>query len=364
MSTLIVEVCLVDAVRPHPHADRVELVEVKGWSCVSAIGQFKPGDKCVYLPPDSVIPETLAEQFGIAKYCSQLARGIDGERPPGLRIRAQRFRGEPSFGTVQHISNPEWPVGMSLIDILGVTKYDQPIRATDGDAAPPFPAFHTYSDIENIRNFPDVLAEGEEVVIMEKIHGSNLRVGQIVAPDEYGCAVFTLMAGSHDQNRKEFNGKGQRSKYWYALTPAVQDLLCEIADVENNVVIFGELFGEGIQDMQYGMKGLGFRAFDIAVNGKYMSWDEQQEIFDDHPEVVTAPILYRGPFSMDKVRELTDGPTTLCETDKAGKFSGREGVVIRPIKERYSEELPNFGRVILKSISVDYLGRRGGTEFH
>lgn len=35
-----------------------------------------------------------------------------------------------------------------------------------------------------------------------------------------------------------------------------------------------------------------------------------------------------------------------------------------PVKERYSDKLPNFGRVIMKSISVDYLERKGGTDGH
>ena len=40
----------------------------------------------------------------------------------------------------------------------------------------------------------------------------------------------------------------------------------------------------------------------------------------------------------------------------------REGVVIRPARERYSEELS--GRLVLKSISDDYVLRKGGTEYH
>jgi len=39
----------------------------------------------------------------------------------------------------------------------------------------------------------------------------------------------------------------------------------------------------------------------------------------------------------------------------------REGVVVRPLHERND---PDVGRVILKSISPDYLLRNGGTELH
>ena len=50
--------------------------------------------------------------------------------------------------------------------------------------------------------------------------------------------------------------------------------------------------------------------------------------------------------------------------EKAGRFKGREGIVIRPVHERYSEKLPNHGRVTLKSISIAYLERKGGSESH
>ena len=67
-----------------------------------------------------------------------------------------------------------------------------------------------------------------------------------------------------------------------------------------------------------------------------------------------VPVLYRGPFSEAALLEHTSGATVL-----GGKHL-REGVVLRPAVERESAEL---GRVILKSVSGDYLTRRGGTEY-
>lgn len=217
----------------------------------------------------------------------------------------------------------------------------------------------------NIRNFPGVLVDGEEVVIDEKIHGSNCRVGMIAQPHpETGAKEWVYMAGSHGTRRKEFDDKGHPSKYWLGMTENVRKLLNDVCDRTYNVVIFGELYGAGIQDMAYGLNNArNFRAFDIAVNGKYLDYDKKEALFKKYG-IETAPCLYRGPFSMEVVASLTDGPTTLCPADQAGKFKGREGVVVRPVVERYDAKLPNFGRVILKSISVDYLARKGGTEFH
>ena len=95
MSTLVVEVCEVKAVYPHPNADALEFITVKGWPVIvqKSLG-LKVGDRVVYFPPDSVMPPELAERLGITKYLAQLPAEIDGSRKPGLRVRAARLRGE------------------------------------------------------------------------------------------------------------------------------------------------------------------------------------------------------------------------------------------------------------------------------
>lgn len=234
----------------------------------------------------------------------------------------------------------------------------------DGEALPEVAAFHKYSEIENIGNFPGVFQDGEEVTMEEKIHGTNARLGLIWHPNiEKGQEEWIIMCGSHGARRKEFDTKGNRSRYWLPFSEPVKDLLTKVCDSKYNVVLFGEIYGPGVQDLHYGENRAGFRAFDLAVNGKYVDYDEKVRVCQNFG-VETTPLLYRGPFSLDKVYEFTDGPTTLCAPEKCGKFKGREGVVIRPVKERHSELLPDFGRVILKSVSVDYLERRGGTEDH
>jgi RNA ligase (TIGR02306 family) len=277
-----------------------------------------------------------------------------------VRIRAQRFRGEQSFGTVQPIDDPSWPVGMSLVDVYNVTKYEPPEKSISGDSDRNVDLFHHYTDIENINNFPSMLEEGEEVVVTEKLHGTNSRMGKIFWGDDGSDPTWKYMAGSHAVRRKQYNMKGELSLYWAPFGDDVKALLDHLCGDSKNVVMFGEIFGLGVQDMHYGLPTKQWRGFDIAVEGRYLDHDEAAELFGRF-NVPTVPILYRGPFSIAKVRELTDGPTTMCSPDQiAGKFKGREGVVIKPIKERRTGNM----RTILKSISIDYLSRKGGTEFH
>jgi RNA ligase (TIGR02306 family) len=365
MSTLVVEVCEVKAVYPHANADSLEFITVKGWQVIvqKSLG-LKVGDRVVYFPPDSVMPPELAERLGIAKYLAPLPREIDGTRKTGLRVRAARLRGQPSYGTIDHNVDPAWEVGRDVMEHFCVTKFEPPVRPTDGDSLPPIAVFHSYTDIENIRNFPDVIRPGEEVVITEKLHGKNCRLGLVRISGEDGD-TFEFVAGSNDVRRKEVDAKGRPSDFWRPMTDNFRDLLRHLSGGERSAMVFGELYGSGVQDMAYGLGNgaKGFRAFDIAVDGKYLDFDEKVSVLARFG-IETVPHLYRGPFSWAVVEEQTYGPTTMCEPDEAGRFAGREGCVVSPVKERYDAQLGGSGRVILKSISADYLARKGGTDDH
>ena len=167
MSTLIVEVSRIDRVLPHPNADLLELAHIKGWQCVVPRGRYAAGSLVTYVPIDSVVPEPLAERLGVTKY---LSKG---------RVRCARLRGEPSFGLIMDLEVPAWAEGTDVRAHYGITKYVPPLKPSAGDAAEVHPLFVGYTDVENLRNFPAVFAEGEEVVVTEKIHGTNCRVGVV-----------------------------------------------------------------------------------------------------------------------------------------------------------------------------------------
>lgn len=370
MSSLIVDVCTVEEIAVHPNADLLERVRVKNWWCVASKGHYKVGDKAVYVPPNSILPEALAERWGITKYCVPLGRDISGNQPPGLRVKAGRFRGIVSFGTIQDPDNMEWPIGLDVREIYGITKYEPPLKAQDGDAASPIHAFHAYTDIEALGNFPNVFMEDEVVIVTEKIHGTNSRVGLVYHADpEIEGFAWMKMAGSHGTRRKEFNEKGARSKYWFPFAetencPMTQmmKLIVQEEKAQSSVIVFGEIFGVGIQDLQYGQSGLSHRVFDIAVDGNYLDYWKAFSYLKQF-EIECVPLLYHGPYSLAKMDELVDGPTTICDTQKIKeKFKGREGIVIKPLKERFDPILG--GRAILKYVSADYHERKNGTEFH
>jgi RNA ligase (TIGR02306 family) len=135
-----------------------------------------------------------------------------------------------------------------------------------------------------------------------------------------------------------------------------------------SVIIFGEIYGCGIQDLQYGLQNgqKEFRVFDIAVNRKYLDFDIKQSLLSEF-NIPMVPVLYRGPYKARVIEEYVSGDTTLCDTTAMEGFKGREGVVITPTVEIISEQMmltSTNGRVIFKALNADYLDRNNPTDSH
>ena len=334
MSTLIVEVCRIEKVLPHANADALELAQIKGWQCVIPKGRYLADDLVTYIPIDAVIPLEHSDRWGFTKYLSS------------GRVRCAKLRGEPSFGVIVDREDKAWAEGVDVKDYYGITKYIPPVKMSAGDAAPPHPLFGEYTDVENLRNFPSVFMAGEEVVVTEKIHGTNCRIGLIEGE---------WMAGSMSVRRVRPE-RLTDSIYWQPMEmPGVQTLLESLGQSARQAILFGEIFGSRVQNLNYGQIGvLGFRAFDLLVEGKYLDTDLFLAACAEFG-VPTVPVLYRGPYALETVKALSEGATTL-EADHI-----REGVVVRPFRERTD---PKVGRVCLKYIGDPYLFAKNVTDSH
>lgn len=189
-------------------------------------------------------------------------------------------------------------------------------------------------------------------------HNSNSRVALLKVDGEWD-----FYCGSHKKCRRQFQPDGEESVYWSPLhLPGVMELLTHLCDEQNDVIIFGELYGPGVQDMDYGVPvgDIGWRVYDISVNGCYLGWVEVSNLCVLH-RIETVPLLYTGSFDPARLDEWTNGPTTVAAAgDIKTKFKGREGCVITPLIETYSDYLG--GRLILKSVSADYEDRKGARD--
>jgi RNA ligase (TIGR02306 family) len=328
MSSLIVPVAVIEAIKPHTNADSLELAQVLGWQLVVRKGEYQVGDRIVYFPIDTVLPLEVSELFGVTKYLSK------------QRIRCAKLRGEPSFGLAVR-PDQDWPVGENVAEFYGAQKYEPPVRVTSGDAEKDHPLFVTYTEIENMRNFPDIFAPGENVMLSEKIHGSNVRVG---------CIEGELMAGSMRLRRKRpEEDRFAGNIYWFPFTlEPVRAMLEELGREHAQTILFGEVYGSKIQSFHYGLFGrIGFRAFDLLLNGRYVDWPDFLALCAKYG-VEHVPALATIPFDLAEVRRYSEGKTQLMAKDA----HMREGVVVRPVRERHD---PRAGRVILKYVSDSYL---------
>jgi len=354
MSNTPVEITPVLAVEQHPNADRLELVRVITTQFISQKGIYQQGDLCVYFPPDVMIPETLAEELGVAAYLKHSIYPGDSFKSK-CRVGAIRLRSIASFGfglPVDKVSAARpgcYDDGADVSELVGAVKYQPPeletMRGSDTVRSPE--AFHKYTSIEHYYRNAIALPEGTPVRVTEKLHGTNSRVGLIY---DNG---WEFMCGTHHRRVKSENARGRKSIYWKPLTDGMKALLSHLSQETNNVIVFGEIFGRKVQPMDYGAgPAEGYRVFDISVNGDYLDWHSICT-FCRKFGIPVVPLLHSGPFYTGLVDEFVSGPTSVAHSENiACKFKGREGIVITPLTETYSPEL--CGRLILKAVSPDY----------
>ncbi len=358
MSDLIVEVCKIKEVKNHSGADRLSIAKIKEWECIIGKDECKEGDKVIFIPPDALIPDELAEKLNIKNYLAGKAKN---------RVKQIKLRGEMSYGLIiANIGN--WKVGYDCAKELGITKYEPPVRMGISDASPEDPWFPKMEEIQNIRNYPDIYKEGQMVAVTEKLDGTNSRISISLAsleniseisqecyPLNEDYTEFAIWkAGSHRVNRKrpEILEEMKTNIYWY---PYLEDPIYNLLDnlilywKHKQVILFGEVFGEGISGgskaLNYGVKkGLDYRAFGLLIDGKrvpYKEFVDYCEIF----KVKIVPLIKIIPYNFEEIEKLSTGLSYLA--DENGVSHMREGIVIHPYKD---EKLSS-----LKCLNPEYL---------
>lgn len=364
MSSLIVQVVKIEALEPHPNADRLELAQIAGWTCIVPKGRFSQGSSCVYIPIDSILPQALEEK--IFPIGSKVVLH-------NHRVKTIKLRGAISQGLIVDLETcaaEHDSISTDLTERLGIKKYEPPVNGSPqckGKTATPKrpnPNFHKYTDIENLKNFVDLFKSGEEVVVTEKIHGSNTRAGIVQAHAFYWwqrvlrffklLPKYEFVYGSHNvqlQSKVFYRGFYPKNVYWEMVK---RYRLNELLKPEE--MIYGECYGDGIQKGYLYDCGAGERklvVFDIKIGNRYLDYDEYKQICVERG-LPMVPELYRGPFDLELIKHFVTGDSVLHPGQKV-----REGVVVRPVKE----QLCYAGRKVLKLISDEYL-LRDNTEFH
>lgn len=381
MSTFTVPVVRIRAIEPIEGADAIELAVIGDYRSVIRKGQYTAGDLAVYIPEQAILPPDLITCLGLE---GKLA-GSNHDR-----VKAVKLRGVLSQGILYPV---EWdtfaghsvklPNGQyvfpneddNVADAFGIVKWNPPIPThLSGEVYNAGRELTVAYDIENFKKYPDILVEGEDVAMTEKLHGSFCGVGVLPRTHhddkhyKHEFVVFSKGLGADGLCFKEV-AINQDNAYIRALEAtgtfdklrALRDDMEADGGFDQPLFLLGEVYGPGIQtNFSYGDKQV-FRMFDVVAGFRgdqhYFSFDAKVHLAN-HIGVEMVPLLYRGPFSREVMYQHTDG----METVSGKQLHIREGVVVTPTDERYDMQI---GRVILKSVSATYVARKdkNATEY-
>lgn len=373
MSDWTPQIIKIEKVEKHPDADSLDIATVLGdYPVICKRGEYQAGDLAGYIPIDSIVPDTdqfyflcpkayekYEDENGVLQQRQLGPKYSVGSVPEKYRIiKAKKIRGVYSQGmlvklcdrcdssgyyddgggtiwcdSTRNPNHPRFKIGDSIVDHLNLKKWEEleeenlpgvkKNRGANAESPPKGWAIPHY-DIDGIRKYIECLREDEEIVLTEKIHGSN--------------AAF-----SHDGERLWV-----KSRNWYKKMDE-DDMWWDIAiryDLQNklakfpHMVFFGEVYGQ--------VKG--FRYDTVIAEGRLMTkvrffdvWDVKQMRYLDYDDRVQMLVdaeldgvveLYRGLWrGKEKMYPFAEGQSTLNQKHI------REGWVLNTTKERFEPRL-------------------------
>lgn len=324
----------IKEVKPAFNSDNLNLAYVDGWQVVVRKDEdYKAGDLCVYLEIDSMLPDIPAFRFLLDKNVK--------------RLRTVKLRGNLSQGLIMPLSilseylgtetNDQYVEGVDVSDILGVTKYEPPIKYTGGETKGDFPR-HVISitDETRVQNIPNILDElrGKPYYISVKCDGTS----------------STFLYGDDDVfdacSRTQIKKEGE-NVYWKIANK--YDIPAKLAN-HKNWVIQGEICGPSIQSNRLALKDHELFVFNVwdTETHTYLNFNEFM-LACELLELQTVPIEEEGDSFDYTIEDLL----LKADAKYAGTTNDREGIVIRPKIEAWSEV--ESGRLSFKVVSNHYL---------
>ena len=185
MSTFKVEVVKVRAIEPIANADAIECAVVGDYRSVVLKHSLCVGQLAVYIPEASVLPENVLRMLNMwdnEKKVGKLS-GKKGNRVKAIKLRGQLSQGlllpvdsgtdigHPFLNVIDYVDDNIGTMllveeGDDLTAELGITKYEPPIPSSmAGELYHAGSELTVKYDIENFKRYPDVLVEGEQVVM-------------------------------------------------------------------------------------------------------------------------------------------------------------------------------------------------------
>ena len=301
-SNSVCYVARINEIKPIPGADNIEVALAGGWQTITKKGEHKVGDLVLVATTDAVIPIEISDAMNITNYLRK-----------GQRVRTVKLRGVYSECLIIALNNlPQlkekyatgigyyWDEGEDMMDVLKIYKYEPPVTQIQLASGKKVryqnnPAFTTYYKFPNAKNVAGMFNEENYVEITRKLHGTNARYGIVKklklsfwdkCKKFFGLADewidYEYVYGSHNVEKGSDSQGFYSTDVWRTVADKYQikDKLWHLIkvldaggrDVGSGIIIYGEIYGPGIQkNYDYKLKELEFAMFDITINGEYQN---------------------------------------------------------------------------------------------
>jgi RNA ligase (TIGR02306 family) len=335
----------ITEILPIVGADRIEIARVQGWQSVIRRGDYKVGDRIIFVPIDTVLTP--------AEWNKHLWDKNDPTKP--IRVKTVRLRGAISQGLIfpaslvsaqeiwDHMDDPDEDV--SIAGMLGITKYEKQLHASlAGSAKGAFPSqFISKTDEDNLKSNTRAFNELKEcnaVSISIKLDGTS--------------ATFI----------KELDGTFRVCSRNLELLDDPENAHWQMArkyDLQNimkpGTALQGEILGPKIQGNVLGLNATELFCFNYKnlTTDKYLHVDEHSvELIPTGlqwvPHIAT---LSQAAFQYETIESLQE----LANKQQYANGAAAEGIVLRGLNDArelvYSESLRKM--LSVKIINQNYI---------
>jgi len=352
MERKLATIQIISELRPIEGADKIEVAKVMGWQVVVKKGEFTIGDLCIFCEIDSVMPEKPEFEFLREKKFRVKSIRLRKQISQGLVLPMHLLGLKESIGmTRDHYFGKSNLIGLNVTKMLGIIKYELPTSpGSGGIALGDFPSFLIpKTDEIRVQSALGVIEEmrGKDVYIAEKEDGTSFTAyhWRFKNPDEEEKYHY----GVCSRNR-ELKDEGSDVYWKISHKYNLENKLKEYYEkYKVNLAVQGEICGGIIQSNPLGLKQDQLFFFNIYNLDTHNYMDFAQFLFTAQElDLPIVRILGECKFNFT-LEELLD----IAKGKYPGTNNNREGIVIRPVNETYSETLA--GRMSFKVINNDYL---------
>ena len=357
-------VARINEIKEIPGADNIEQGVIGGWNAIIKKGEYKVNDLVVVATTDAVIPQELSDAMNVTNYLRK-----------GGRVRTVKLRGVYSECLIIPLSHVpykgtrnEYFEGRDMMEAMKIFKYEPPaiqVQLASGRKIrySQNPNFGIYYKFPNLKNVSGMFTEEDEVEITRKIHGTNARFGIVKKTklsiwdkikkflrlaDEW--IDYEYVYGSHNVEKGSDSQGYYGTDVWRTIAEkynirerlwSLFKLGKEAFDIEEGIVIYGEIYGPGIQkNYDYGLQELKYAGFDVTINGQYCDV-KRSFMIQNMLGLDYVPVLHYGKWA----QELQD--SFVFNNFIEGTKVPHEGVVIKSVDGNRHK--------VAKVINPDYL---------